>query len=465
MEDRDEMLVRRLVAEDDAEAFSALVGHHAGMVYGTCRRVLGSDAQAADAVQETFFQLLKEAHRIRGSVAGWLHQVATRRAVDIVRRDISRRRREEQYAASLSNESASWEGLEPLVDEALEELPEDLRELLILYYLNGQTTTEIAAAKGVAQSTISRHVASALDTLRRKLRARGVVVGLTVLAGLMANSAEAAPPSLLRSLGKIALVKAASPGAGILATTAKCLSTAGLKVAVAGVGVLLLAATGYVVARRSAASSASPVPAAASAADTAGVVEKDSRRVPEQEASKATPSAPGAAAPGTDQGLTPLVLISNSPLPARRPAGGPPGLGGATFGAGSGGTGNVRMSGTAGGFVGGGGSGGGFMSGRGSGGSFVGGGGSGGTFRGGGGRGMRAAMPPLGFGPTAMRPNAPGGTGFEMSFGMQAAAGSGASSFSTNFGFMRTMTYSNGMTWETQRVFSSGSSTPPAPAR
>ena len=220
MEETDRILVERLVRQGDADAFSTLMGQYADMVYGTCRRVLGNDAQAADAAQETFFQFLKSADRITGSVGSWLHQVATRRAVDLVRQNVSRRRREQTYAASTFHQAEGWEEIEPQVDEALEELPDDLREFLILHYLKGQSMTEIAAAKGLSQPTVSRRVATALEQLRQKLGARDLAVGVTVLGTMLAQSAQSAPATVLQSLGKITLAQAASSCPTEVAVTA-----------------------------------------------------------------------------------------------------------------------------------------------------------------------------------------------------------------------------------------------------
>jgi RNA polymerase sigma factor (sigma-70 family) len=214
MDDNDSQLIERFLHEGDAEAFAAIMGRYVAMVYGTCRRVLGNDAEAADVTQETFFQFLKSAGRVSGSVAGWLHQVATRRSIDLVRRAASRRAREQRFAAGDWAENETWEQLEPLVDEAMEKLPRESRDLLVLHYLKGRTTTQIAEAVGVSQPTVSRRVVAALEQLRENLRAAGVPVAAGVLVAMLTAGAEAAtvPPPLLGSLGKLAMTQAASTG-------------------------------------------------------------------------------------------------------------------------------------------------------------------------------------------------------------------------------------------------------------
>jgi hypothetical protein len=76
MEESERVLLQRLVHQGDTEAFAAIMDQYAGMVYGIGRRVLGNEDQAADVSQETFFDFLKSAHRITGSVGSWLHNPA-----------------------------------------------------------------------------------------------------------------------------------------------------------------------------------------------------------------------------------------------------------------------------------------------------------------------------------------------------------------------------------------------------
>ena len=251
MEDNERILVRRLARQGDAEAFSAIMSQYAGMVYNTCRRILGNDAQVADAVQETFFQLLKSADRISGSVGGWLHRVATRRSVDLIRQNESRRRREETFATDFFQEAETWEDLQPRVDLALEELPDDLREVLVLHYLNGRSMTWIAAELRLSQPTISRRVAAALEQLRQKLRAREGLIGSTTLGAFLSHSAQAVPESLSLALGKIALTQAVSLGTGHALSTAPPWAFWGVKTVLASAALALAAGALWVALPRS----------------------------------------------------------------------------------------------------------------------------------------------------------------------------------------------------------------------
>jgi len=252
MSESENILLERFAGSGDAHAFAEIVGRHAGLVYGACLRVLSDSSQAADATQETFFQLLRNAGTITGSLPGWLHRVATNKAVDIVRKDSKRRHQEAKYAADKPREAKDWESLSPYVDEELTELDEQTRDVLIQRFFEGRTMSDIAADKGVSQPTVSRKIESGVSELRSRLRNRGLIVAAAGLVSLLAeNAVQAAPAVILKELGKMAIVgSAAGTGTAAAASTTKAAATgilAGIKakvvtaaaVATVGVGTVI----------------------------------------------------------------------------------------------------------------------------------------------------------------------------------------------------------------------------------
>jgi len=207
-------LLTRWIAERDAEAFNKLVSQYAGLVYGACRRVLGADVEAEDAAQECFLKMARLKKAPRGSLGAWLHTLATHAALDLLRGRTRRRRRERVYAEARTQNGRSeptWADLEVHVDAAIAELPEKLRTVIVLHFIQRRTHEQIGTTLGASRQAVTRRIAKGVESLRRNLRRRGVGVTALLLPQLLAQRmTEAAPATLLGTLGKLALSGSAS---------------------------------------------------------------------------------------------------------------------------------------------------------------------------------------------------------------------------------------------------------------
>ncbi len=273
MAETETVLLNRFARTGDAQAFSEIIRRHAGVVYGAALRVLADVDRASDVAQETFLQLTKDAGSVTGSLPGWLHRVATHKAIDQMRRDASRRHREATYTAQQPRQAAEWKDISPFVDQELNELDPQLRTVLIAHFLQGRTTREIARLYGTSQATVSRRIESGVEQLRAKLRRRGIIVAMGTLSMLLGeNAVEAAPLVLLSELGKMALVggSAAATTSGLSTVTSSLLAAAKTKaVAVAAVAVI---GAGSVVAYKQVVKPAVPAPPAAVASAPAAPI-------------------------------------------------------------------------------------------------------------------------------------------------------------------------------------------------
>lgn len=209
----DHLILQDYLATRDGDVFAELVRRHAGMVFGTCRRVLGDGALAEDATQETFMHLLRHPAEVTGSLVGWLHKVAHGKAVDLVRRETSQRRRKEQAPPPVADERP-WAEISPILDQVLAELPSEQRDVLVGHFLEGADQAELAARLGISQPTVSRRVQAGLAALRERLAERGVVLSVTALALVLVHGVVATiPGTLAMELGKMALVGQAGASA------------------------------------------------------------------------------------------------------------------------------------------------------------------------------------------------------------------------------------------------------------
>lgn len=301
MAETETILLNRFAHSGDAEAFAEIIRRYAGLVYSAALRVLSDVDRASDVAQDTFLQLAKDAGSVTGSLPGWLHRVATHKAIDQVRRESARRHREAEYVAAQSPDAADWKEISPFVDEGLNLLDPRLRAILIAHFLEGRSTREIAKAQGLSQATISRRIEAGVELLRAGLRRRGVLVAAGALAILLGeNAVQAAPPALLTELGKIALVSGSLAASGAAAGTASgagALATSFLAtvkanaVAVATAAVVVIGAGSVLTYRhmRRPASEVEPAPVVSVSQDTFGSASRADdlgrRRPPEMDGS------------------------------------------------------------------------------------------------------------------------------------------------------------------------------------
>jgi len=213
-------LLRRYSESGDAEAFSEIMRRYAGAVFATCHRILRDPGSAEDAAQETFYRLMRRPQKVSSSVGGWLHRAATRLAMDIRRSDVARRRREIGYQPAPASEPSTWAELAPHLDEALGDLPDDQRELLVRHFLRGEAQAELATECGASPATMSRRIKAALGELRAQLAHRGITVSPAILLTLLEhNGTSGAPPALKIALAKMALycsARSAGSGTGVV---------------------------------------------------------------------------------------------------------------------------------------------------------------------------------------------------------------------------------------------------------
>src|SRR5262249_56177080 len=94
----DGQLLETYARSREEAAFAALVRRHGPMVWGVCRRVLGSHHDAEDAFQATYLVLIRKAPSLaqRDKVANWLYGVAHQTALKARATAARRRGREKE---------------------------------------------------------------------------------------------------------------------------------------------------------------------------------------------------------------------------------------------------------------------------------------------------------------------------------------------------------------------------------
>lgn len=170
------------LAKGDKAAFETLFLRYYPQVYGVLFRLLGDRQAAEDLAQEVFLRLYRRRFD-RGrehALGGWLYRVAVNAALNRLRGEARRERRE---SAAVAEARTLWSGQEPdpaqmairneqraLVRRALADLPERARACLVLRQA-GLSYAEIAQALGVAPGSVGTLLARAEERFRERYRA------------------------------------------------------------------------------------------------------------------------------------------------------------------------------------------------------------------------------------------------------------------------------------------------------
>jgi RNA polymerase sigma-70 factor (ECF subfamily) len=162
-----------------AEAFR----RHSGPTYALARRVLGDATAAEEVVQEVFLRLWNAPDRYdpeRGTMRAYLLAQAHGRAVDRLRSETSRRRREERDAAASVEAAPDVEGavigmaVAEHLKGAVDALPPEERKAIELAYFGGHTYREVAVLLSQPEGTVKSRIRSGLKRLRAGLVDAGV---------------------------------------------------------------------------------------------------------------------------------------------------------------------------------------------------------------------------------------------------------------------------------------------------
>ena len=183
----DAELVERFVVARDQAAFTELVRRHSAVVLGVCRRVLRDTHDIDDVFQATFLVFVRDADRVRKrqSLASWLYGVAYRISLRVARK--KQRRRETTLVDENVIDDDTLGRLtdrhdQQLVDIELNALPERYRQPLVLRYLSGHSTDEIATELGTTVGAVEGLLKRGKDELRRRLLQRGITLGVALAA-------------------------------------------------------------------------------------------------------------------------------------------------------------------------------------------------------------------------------------------------------------------------------------------
>ena len=231
-----------------------LVARHVNLVYSVALRQTGDPHQAQEISQAVFIILAKKAAQLRNdrALASWLFQTTRLTANNFLRGEIRRRQREEEaYMQSVLDEAGTevWPRIAPLLDDAVAGLREKDRQAIMLRFYEGRNLREVGLVLGASEDAAEKRVSRALEKLRKIFSKRGVTLAAAAIAGAVsANSVQAAPVGLAKTISVVAAAKGATASASTLTLIKGALKimawTKAKTAIVAGAAVLLAGGVG-----------------------------------------------------------------------------------------------------------------------------------------------------------------------------------------------------------------------------
>ena len=245
-------LLREYAANCSETAFEELVSRRVGFVYSAALRQVRDPFIAGEITQAVFIILAQKAGRIseKAILTGWLFRTTRFAALAHMRADTKRRQRELEVQMQSEFQSpaadAIWNQMSPLLDEALATLGEKDRQAVLLRFFENKSLAEVGKNLGTGEDTARKRVSRALEKLHRYFSKRGVNSTTAIIAGeISANSVQAAPVALAKSVTAAAIAKGAAASTSTLTLikgALKIMAWTKAKTAIVGGVVVLLAA-------------------------------------------------------------------------------------------------------------------------------------------------------------------------------------------------------------------------------
>jgi len=175
----DAELVKR-VLEGNMSAFSYLVNIHQKLVLHIVRRMVASEEVAADICQDVFVKVYQKLGDFKGQskLSTWIASIAYHTAINYLRKKKQLNEISVEDSLSCAREVNQKEVEEPFVLEEdakkllmqkVEELPQQYRIVLTLYYLEEFSYKEIEEITGMPEGTVKSYISRAKALLREKL--------------------------------------------------------------------------------------------------------------------------------------------------------------------------------------------------------------------------------------------------------------------------------------------------------
>jgi RNA polymerase sigma factor (sigma-70 family) len=222
-------------ASGDRQAYGRIVAGYGSLVCSIALAITGDRDASEEVGQDVFLAAWKDLPRLKNpaSLLPWLRQMTRNKARDVIRARVTHRRFHVTQAHAdhalesviAPNPDVSDQMLEreehEVLGDAIAALPDETREVITLFYREGESAAHVAALLGLREDAVKKRLSRARSVLREALSRRfGQVLLSTAPSALFTDrvlhAITTGLPVTASAAGKVAAAKAAKAGASAL---------------------------------------------------------------------------------------------------------------------------------------------------------------------------------------------------------------------------------------------------------
>jgi len=172
----DEELVRLFREKQDLELLGVLYKRYMYLVYGVCMKYLKNREDSQDAVMQIFELLVKDIPRFEiRNFKGWLYTVCRNYCLMQLRKNSKEKNRHPEISAVVFMESTTVmhpieeepnEDLQERLKLCLEQLKEEQRQCVELFYYRQQCYKEIATVLNIGEDKVKSYIQNGKRNLK-----------------------------------------------------------------------------------------------------------------------------------------------------------------------------------------------------------------------------------------------------------------------------------------------------------
>lgn len=168
-----------LLKDKDQRGFTILYNNYSSALYGVLNKIIQSNDDANDLLQDTFLKIWKNIDNYdssKGSIFTWMMNIARNLAIDKVRsvdfRDTAQNVSiEDKVLHQIDDEYQTAQDVDGIgLQKVVDKLKPEHKQLIHLIYYKGYTQAEVSEEYGIPLGTVKTRIKSAVNTLRTLLQ-------------------------------------------------------------------------------------------------------------------------------------------------------------------------------------------------------------------------------------------------------------------------------------------------------